>query len=247
MAKEISVALFEKNAKEFNKKNLRRSFSSFYTRYSEYIPLPPLSARNKVVLEATLDKGNVEDFQQFLKDRGFSVLGDTNYYHLDNVVEDYKKNADMFTNQKDAVEAIEKDLVTMHANTKPYKEIENEDTVFYFLPYNDQVSNIFEFIGKYKEEFLKYAVDNDITLMFKISGFTNQIDGFFGFNFFDADVKDQDVVVDYASRINVRVDFSKRSSVFAAAILLNAVGDDEDEVNAMNVHILAENLKYEQE
>ena len=80
--------------------------------------------------------------------------------------------------------------------------------------------------------------------MLKIMGYCNQIDGFFGFNFFDADQKDEEVIVDYASRITVTVDFAKVYSVYSAGLLLTGIGDSEDELNAMSTHIVAENLKY---
>ena len=70
---------------------------------------------------------------------------------------------------------------------------------------------------------------------------------FFGFNFFDADQGDKEVVVDYASRITVKVNFAQRYSVFAAGLLLSGIGDALEELSAMNTYIVADNLKYTKE
>ena len=89
MAQEISLQVFERNAKIFNKKGLRRSYISIPERYQEYVVVPPLSSRKQVVLETTLDKEYALDFINYLKDNGFTVLGSTNYFHLENVCKDY--------------------------------------------------------------------------------------------------------------------------------------------------------------
>ena len=244
MAQEISLQVFERNAKIFNKKGLRRSYISIPERYQEYVVVPPLSSRKQVVLETTLDKEFALDFINYLKDNGFTVLGSTNYFHLENVCKDYETKKEYFEKQKDAIAAVKKDVDLMKKNIKDFKEIEDEDVVFYFLPYNDSVETLFEFIGAYKEKISEYAKEKDITIMFKIQGYCNQIDGFFGFNFYDADQKDEEVIVDYASRITISVDFSQRYSVYSAGVLLTGVGESEEELNAMNTHIVAENFKY---
>ena len=247
MAQEISLSLFERNAKIFNRKGLRRTFSSIYTHSNEYVPVLPLSARKEVVLEVTIDKNSVEAYQQFLKDNGFVVLGDRNFYHLENAVNDYDKNPFAYQQQKDAIDKVRSDVEVLKKDIKPYIEMKDEDVVFYFLPYNDVVKTLFEFIGAYKDKISEFAKKEDITIMMKIGGYTNQIDGFFGFNFFDADQGEKEVVVDYASKINVKVDFRDRFQVFAAGTLLAGVGDDLEELQAMNTSIIAENLKYTQE
>ena len=247
MSKEISLSLFERNAKIFNKKGLRRTFSSIYNHVQEYVPTEPLSARKEVVLEVTIDKNSVEAYQSFLKENGFTILGDTNYFHLDNACKDYELKKDLFKNQKETIEAISKDVQKMKDEAKPYKEIKDDDAVFYFLPYNDVIESLFEFIGAYKEKILEFARKEDITIMMRIGGYCDQIDGFFGFNFYDADQGDKEVIVDYASKITVKVDFKERYSVFGAGLLLAGIGDTLDELSAMNVSIVAENLKYTEE
>ena len=247
MAKEINLALFERNAKIYNKKGLRRAFSSIASHEQEYVPSAPLSARKEVVLEVTIDKDSADAYQAFLKENGFKVLGDRNYFHLENACIDYERKKDLFKKEKETIEAISKDVETMKKEAKPYKEIKDDDVVFYFLPYNDVVKTLFEFIGAYKDKISEFAKKEDITIMMKIGGYCNQIDGFFGFNFYDADQGDKEVIVDYASRITVTVDFAQRYSVYAAGLLLAGIGDDLEELSAMNTYILAENLKYTQE
>ena len=78
--------------------------------------------------------------------------------------------------------------------------------------------------------------------MIKITGFNSQISGFIGFNFFDADKPEEDVVIEYASRVTVGVDFSNRLSVYNAALFLNTVGESEAELTDadVNTHIVTE-------
>ena len=247
MAQEINLSLFERNAKIYNKKGLRRTFSSIATHSLEYVPTEPLSARKEVVLEVTIDKDSADAYQAFLKENGFTVLGDTNYFHLENACKDYEVKKDLFQKQKDTIEAIKSDVEKMKIEAKPYREIKDDDVVFYFLPYNDVVKTLFEFIGAYKDKISEFAKKEDITIMMKIGGYCDQIDGFFGFNFFDADQGDKEVIVDYASRITIKVDFKERYSVFAAGLLLAGIGDDLEELSAMNTYIIADNLRYTQE
>ena len=68
-----------------------------------------------------------------------------------------------------------------------------------------------------------------------------------GFYFFDADVTDKEVVVDYAASITVGVDFSNNVSVYQSGVLLRSIGESAEELSDedINCHIMAENLKYE--
>ena len=228
--KEVSISLFERNAKIYNKKGLRRSFASFKERYSEF-------------LEVTLDKSCVEAFIKLLQDNEFEVLGSINYYNLENAVNDYNANKALYQAQAGAIEAIAKDVELMKKDKELYKNIENEDSVFCFLPYNSKVETLFEFIGAYKDLILNFAKENDITIMFKVTAYCNQVEGFFGFNFFDADQKEE-TVVDFASRVSIIADLNSRLSVFNAGLLLSGVGENEDELNVLNTHIVVQNIKY---
>ena len=247
MAVELTLSAYERNVKNFNKKGLRRQFYSIHTHQSEYVNNQQLALTNKFVFETTVDKESVEKFIELLKSEGFKVLGSENYFYLENLIEEYDLNQAKYSNiNKEAIEAIRKDLKTMKEKAAEYKEIENDDCVFYFMPYNDGIDSLYEFVKTKKDVLLKFAKDNDITLMFKIMGYNSQIDGFFGFNFFDADNTKEEVVIDYASRISVIADFNNRNSVFSSGVLLAGIGETEEELvdPELNVHILGENVKY---
>ena len=247
MAEEITLELFERNLKLYNNKNLRRSYTSIDNKINEYgLKAAPLSATSKFTIEVTIDKSVVEPFIELLKSKNFEVLGDINTYFLDKTVSDYENNKGLFSSQKGAVDAISKDLVEMKKKRQPYKEIENEDCIFTFVPSNDVIDTLFEFVTAYKDEFVKFSKDNDITIMMKVAGFCNQVNGFIGFNFLDADQPDKEVVVDFVMRVNVNVDFNNRGSAFSAALLLKGIGENKDELVAMNTHLLADNLKYKE-
>ncbi len=247
MAVELSLSAYERNVKNYNRKGLRRQFYSIYTHSSEYVAVPPIASTRKLVFEVTIDKGCTEKFIELLKNEGFRVLGSENYYYLENLIETYDLNQSLYQNVNvEAIEAIRKDLDLMKSKNKDYKEIENDDCVFYFMPYNDGIETLYEFVKTKKEALSKFSKENDITLMFKIIGYCNQIDGFLGFNFFDADKKDEEVVVDYASRVTVFADFNSRTSVYASGLLLSSIGETEAELidSDINVHILGENVRY---
>ncbi|MCR5349609.1 MAG: hypothetical protein K6E20_01310 [Acholeplasmatales bacterium] len=247
MAQEITVSQFERNAKKYNKKGLMRKYSDINKYFYEYLGVKPLAQSTKLVLEVTVDKTVVETLIKDLRDKGFDVLGDNNYYYSKLVVDTYVSNRSFYRNvNPEAVQALAKDVNTAIENKKDYKEIENEDTVFYFMPYNEGVSTFFEFVKTTKDYFIKFAKDNDVTIMMKAIGFTNQINGFVGFNFFDADKGDENVVVDFASRMTIGVDFNSKESVYSAGILLCAIGETEEELldEDINTHIVTETAKY---
>ncbi len=247
MALELSISAYERNAKNFNKKGLRRQFYSIYTHQNEYVSQAPLATTTKYVFEVTIDKEFVVSFSELLKNEGFKVLGSENTYFLENLVDQFEVNKSNFANiNEDAIIAIKKDLDLMRERNKDYKDIANDDSVFYFMPYNEGIDSLYEFIKTKKDLILDFAKKNDITIMFKVLGYLNQVDGFLGFNFFDADKKDEDVIIDYAARITIMFDFNSRGSVFASGILLAGIGETEEELldSDVNVHILAENAKY---
>lgn len=246
MAQEITVGLFERNAKIYNKKGLRRSYSSIPARAAEYIGLKPLGASSEYVLEVVIDKASGLEFQEYLKQRGFKILGAKNYFHIGNLLEDYHQKEGMYEAIKDRMEAVQKDYKLMTESPEPYEELENEDVKFYFLPYNSQIHTLCEFIEEEKNPILQYAKEKDVTIILNIVGYCNMVKGFFGFNFLDADAKEE-TVVDYSSNIVVNVDFSQRVGTYAAALLLTGITANAEDLEMMNCHILAENLKYTKE
>ena len=70
--------------------------------------------------------------------------------------------------------------------------------------------------------------------------------GYFGFNYIDAQTND-DTEVDYSSEIVVKVDINQVASVYVCAILLEGITPNSLDLELMNVHIAADNLKYEKE
>lgn len=246
MAQEITVGVFEQNAKIYNKKGLQRSYSSMSARPTEYIGLKPLGATSKFVLEVVVDKACGLEFQEYLKQKGFAILGAKNYYHIGNMLQDYHDKEALYESIKERMEAVQKDYLLMKDDTTPFDELENDDVKFYFLPYNSQIHTLCEFIEEEKNAILQYAKEKDITIILNIIGYCNMVKGFFGFNFLDADSKEE-TVVDYSSNIVVNVDFSQRVGTYAAALLLTGITENAEDLELMNCHILAENLKYNKE
>ncbi len=244
MAQEITLELFEKNAKIANKKGLRRQYSSIPLRASEYLPSIPLGVSDKLVLECTIDKEFYPNIKALLEENNFQLLGSQNYYNLKEIVDGYEANKEAYKNYDEPISAIKNDLEKILENKTEYKEIKDEDVVFYFLPFNDEINDLSQFLSKMKDKIIKLAKENDITIMFNVNGFSKQLNGFIGFNFFDADEKNKEVIVDYASGVTVGVDFSNRLNIYVAALLLTSISHNREGFNKLNLHIVGENLIY---
>ena len=245
MAKEISIGLFEKNAKIWNKKGLRRSYASFSKRTNEYLKLAPLGSSSKYVIEVVVDKDFASKTIELLKSKGFEVLGAKNYYHSNEILVDYENNKKFYPNIEDKMEELSKEYESSR-KCDEYEIIENDDARFYFLPYNDKINNLCEFIEEEKNNILNYAKENDITIIMNIKSFVGMLTGYFGFNYIDAQTND-DTEVDYSSEIVVKVDINQVASVYVCAILLEGITPNSLDLELMNVHIAADNLKYEKE
>ena len=246
-AVEINIPIFERNLKLYNGKGLRRSYASVESRYKEYLDVKPLASTNKVVLEATLDKDYVEDFQKLLSEKGYTLLGSTNTYHMEKFLSDYEEHKEKFKDGEEHIEKVREEMEGLKAKNSSYEEIANDDVRFYFLPYNEGVCTLYEFVKSSKQAILDFAKTNDITIMLKVCPFTTQMEGFIGFNFFDADQKEE-VVVDYAARLTVGVDFKKFVTAYQAAVLLSGIGETKEELADpdLNVHLYADNLIYKE-
>jgi hypothetical protein len=244
MAQEVTIKAFEKNAQRANRNGLARSYNTMLDNYKEYVPYPPLSSTSKLMFEVTVDKDYTDQLIELIKNEGFPFFGSVNYFYTEEFINQYNKAPNRFNVDPKMIEALSKDLVNLkkEAMENASKEAPNDDRVFYFMPYAEGISTLYEFIKAKKDLFLKFAKDNDITIMIKIIGFNSQISGFLGFNFFDADKKDEEVVIDYASRITVGVNFKDRTAVYVAALYLNGIGETEEELydSEVNTHIVTE-------
>ena len=244
MAQEITIELFERNAKIYNKKGLRRQYYSIPEKNKEYINVLPLGLSNKLIFECTIDKDYYFEFNKILLENNYKCLGDQNILGLKKICQDYDCNPDIYASYKEPVEAIKKDLINLEKEIKEYKELENNDVLFYFEAFNDEVNDLETFIKSMKDKILNYAKEKDITIMLKIIGFSSQLNGFLGFNFFDADEKENEIVVNFASNITIGVDFKNKVNVVAAAYLLSSVAKTKEGLVYCNTHIVAENAKY---
>lgn len=244
MTQEISIDVFERNAKICNKKGLRRQYYSIPEKYTEYINILPLGISNMLVFECSIDKDYYEGFKKILLENNYNILGDQNITGLKKICQDYDSNPNLYSKYKEPVDAIKKDLIGLEANIKEYKDLENNDVLFYFEAFNNETLDLEAFISKMKDVILEYAKEYDITIMLKIIGFASQLEGFLGFNFFDADEKENEVVVDFISNVTVRVDFKNKLNVVSAAYLLNSISSTKEGLAYCNAHIVAENIKY---
>ena len=132
-AVEINIPIFERNLKLYNRKGLRRSYTSVMDRYNEYLEIPPLASNPRVVLEATLDKEYYLGFKNLLDAKGYTILGAANTYHMDKFLSDYEKYQSSFSSFQDKIDAVKKERDEIKSDA-PYKELENDDVRFYFLP-----------------------------------------------------------------------------------------------------------------
>ena len=124
--------------------------------------------------------------------------------------------------------------------------VANEDAKFTLIPYNDKITTLAGFIREYKDEILSFAKENDATIVMNPKGYSDQITGFIGFNFYDLDEAEdgnREVEVDYASSINVAVNFDKEITIYSSAMYLSAIGEDSKDLKYMNVNIFADGYR----
>lgn len=241
---EISINLFEKNAKLCNKNHLLRDYVSISKHKDEYLKSIMPGIVDKVVLECSIEKKYYDGFIDILKHHDFTILGDQNDYHYKAICLDYESNPLLYKNYKESVESIKNSLLDIENKRKEYKELEHNNVLFYFLPYNNTIITLNDFINECKDEIIKYAKKNDITIMLRIKGEGNPIEGFIGFNFLDADITDKEVVIDYICNITINVDFKNRVSVYLASMALTSISLNCEDIKGLNVHIIADNIKY---
>lgn len=238
MAQEISVKTYENKAKRLNKKGYNRSYSSIAKNASEYVNQLPLGFTDEIVLEVIIDKEFATKFIDFLKRRNYPIIGKSNSYYFGKLLSDYENKKQYFTHIADQMATMAKEYEEMLNAKSKYEKIENDDVKFYFLPYNENVSSLCEFVEKEKDSILKYAIKNDITILMNVLAFSKQVKGFIGFNFLDED--NENDTISFQSSIYVTADFKQPISVYNAASILNAVTDNEDDLELMGVHILTE-------
>ncbi len=238
MAQEISVKAYEAKAKRISKKGYNRSYSSISKNASEYINGLPLGYTNELVLEVIIDKDYATKFIDFLKRRNYPIIGKANSYYFGKLLKDYENKKQYYTNIADQMATMAKEYEEMLSAKARYEKIENDDVKFYFLPYNEEVSNLCEFVEKEKDSILKYALKNDITILMNVLAFSKQVKGFLGFNFLDEDNENE--TINFQSSIYVTVDFKQPISIYNTAVILNSVTDNEADLELMGVHILTE-------
>ena len=237
MEQEINLELFEKHALLLNKKNLKRHFSSIWQHPKEYgLIIPPLGCRGDFVIKASIDKEFVDEFIQFLEDRKFNIIGMKNHYQFRYVLEDYEIYKNMMKDVSENINKIEAEYKRELEIKERYEVDKNDDALFYFYPYNENVSTLFEFYLRYKDEILEFAKQKDITIMFDLESFYNIGSGFMAFNFFDSDNNDE--ATDFAERINIRFDYKKPYSIYVVSKILSNIGDEKDELEVMNTHLV---------
>lgn len=241
MAREISIKLFEKNLKSHNKQGLERSYYTIENYTNEYVKVKPLGSTTKYAIQVVIDKEFVKEFQTYLKKKKFEILGTNNYYHIGCMLADYYDNEANASHIKEQMEAIEKDYTLMKDGSEPFELIENDDAKFYFLPYNEKCETLCDFIETIKTGLIKFAKNRDITIVMNIIPYNNMLTGGFVFNAVD----ENDNTYDFVSNMVLSVDFDIKSSGYAAALLMCGIAKNSFDLETLNFHIIAENLKYE--
>ena len=246
MEKEINVELFEKNARLYNKKNLKRHYASIWEHAKEYgFIVPPLGCRGDFVIKASIDKEFVDEFIGFLEERKLNIIGVNNHYQLRYVLEDYEVYKNAMNDISENIKKIEEEYQRQLNIKEKYMINENDDAIFYFYPFNEDVDTLFEFYLRYKDEILDFAKQRDITIMFDLESFYNFATGFMAFNFLDSDNNDEPM--DFAKRIIIHFDLAKAYSIYVVSRILSNIGDTYEELEYMETHIFGDNLKYKGE
>ena len=243
---EITLNQFEAKAKTLNRRGMQRGYISMAKAPFEYVSRLPLGITNEIVVEAIIDKDYAKELIKIVKGFKLELIGGVNYFFIGKVLEDYEKNKKAIPADRwEAYEAMKKDYDLMLKNKKDFVEMENEDVKFYFRAFNDEITNLRELIYRLDDKLNKLAKKNDITIFLNFKAYTDALQGFMAYNFFDLDEKEEgkEVVIEKAYNTIVGVDFNNPTSVYAASVLLTSLTDDKEVFEVSNFHINAENFE----
>lgn len=241
MVREISINLFEKNLKTQNKQGLERSYYTVEDYTLEYVKVKPLGSTSKYAIQVVIDKDYVKEFQTYLKKKNFEILGSSNYFPIGNMLADYYANEKNAIHIKEQMEAVEKDYILMKDNSQAFELVDNDDAKFYFLPYNEKCDSLCDFIESIKTGLIKFAKNRDITIVMNLVPYCDMLVGGFVFNATD----EEDNQLDFVSNMVLSVDFEQKASGYAAALLMKGIAKNAFDLETLNFHIFADNLKYE--
>ena len=243
MATKIDYKTYERNCKNKNKRGILRGYQSIYNHPEEFSLMKSAGVTNKLLFSVSVDISVVEGLITLFRDLGFKTYAD-DYYYLECAYNDYMNN-DKF---KDSIKPEDLDnmrfeLIDRKTRESMFIKEENDNAKFYLLPYNCECETIYEFIEKYKAKILEFAKVDDVTITMNPVGYSDQINGFIGFNFLDLDEKEEgkDVEVEFASGFNIGVDFKKAITIFSSALYLKALGNNNEELRSLNVSIYGDN------
>lgn len=243
MATRIDYRVYERNCKNKNKRGLLRGYSSLYAHPEELGVIKGAGVDNKILFSVSVDVSVAEDLIKLFRSFGFKTYGD-DYYYLECRYNDYMNNEKLRASIKDSeLEALKMELLDRKARESMFIMEENDNTKFYILPYNDECHTVYEFLDKYKKAILDFSKIDDVTITMNPVGYSDQIQGFIGFNFYDLDEKEdgRDVEVSFTSGFNIAVDFKKPITIFSSTLYLTALGSDNEELNSLNVALYGEN------
>ena len=243
MATKIEYRLYERNCKNKNKRGVLRGYQSIYNHPEEFGLMKSAGVTNKLLFSVSVDSSVVEGLITLFRDLGFKTYGD-DYYYLECAYSDYMTNDKLRASIKDEdLEGMRLELLDRKTREPMFIEEDNDNTKFYLLPYNDECETIYEFIDKYKAKILEFAKVDDVTITMNPVGYSDQINGFIGFNFLDLDEKEEgkDVEVEFASGFNIGVDFKKSVTIYSSALYLTALGSNNEALNSLHVAIYGDN------
>lgn len=241
---QISIELFEKNARIHNQKNLRRSILTMHKHAKEYVNIPG-GLTNECVMEINVDKSALEDVMGLLKGKGYRIIGTENILPIEISLNSLLPIRDKDDNVKGLIAQGQNDLEIMTKRNKEYMIDENDDAKFLFSPKNDDVNNVIEFIQDVNAELRRIAEEKDVTILIYVTNVLKNLSGAIAYNFVDQDSEDNKVI-DFQTSFILNVNMANAFSTYYAGYAASYLASDISDLDFLNLSIMATNLKYKE-
>ncbi len=236
----ISLNEFEANGAKFNLKGIKRSYFDSLKHLDEYkdSKLIDKADYETIVLEAVIDKSGIDSFIKLLNDNNFEIYNDKDMPFLLNIKNRLLTYPKTTKTLKD-LNSIEKTINDI-ANKELYTVNKEDDATIYFVPFNNKVNNIHDFFKVYREIFYNFALENDLTIIFRTKDRKNKTNGFFAFNFLDTNEDKQIVSYKYAVRVVINTKTNNSTEYIEECMMINAIGKNKEELDEVNTVITKE-------
>ncbi len=230
----ITLEEFEKNGAKYNKKHITRSYFDVLKHLDEYEGAYESNFNDfeTLLFQVQVDKDVVEDLISYFHNHGYQIYRNKELPYIENLIVRLTKNIEKNKNEIEKLSAV----LNSTENKIKYNVIENDDAVFYLRINNNKTHTIYDFIKAHKNNIIKFAKDNDLTILFRTDERRGRLVGFCAFNFFD-NVDDEVKEFEFANRFEYKVASNTKTVFIEECLNLNSIAKNKFELKELNVFI----------